>query len=143
MRNNNDFRNNSIEFIINILLKNNINEKIINNFFKAFNTKKIIKLSEISGIRQINKLRDLLLFSPLELVKSIKDQYNNEKFIFKTDDGYLIESVLMPNKKNISICVSVQIGCKFNCTFCNTGKMGFTRNLYPMKYLIKSDKLLF
>ncbi|MFZ1626267.1 MAG: 23S rRNA (adenine(2503)-C(2))-methyltransferase RlmN, partial [Candidatus Moraniibacteriota bacterium] len=52
------------------------------------------------------------------------------KAILKTIDGKRIETVLMQNARGFwSICVSSQVGCAMACTFCATGKMGFTRNL--------------
>jgi 23S rRNA (adenine2503-C2)-methyltransferase len=51
------------------------------------------------------------------------------KFIFKLFDGFEIESVLMPEKNRITICLSTQVGCAQGCVFCYTGKMGLKRNL--------------
>lgn len=52
------------------------------------------------------------------------------KAILETADGKRIETVLMENARGFwSICVSSQVGCAMACTFCATGKMGFTRNL--------------
>ncbi len=56
-----------------------------------------------------------------------------EKYLFKTDDGHFIESVLIKNEGSddgrLTICVSSQIGCGMGCTFCNTAEIGFKRNL--------------
>lgn len=52
------------------------------------------------------------------------------KALLHTNDHAAIETVLMQNARgHWSICVSSQIGCAMACTFCATGKMGFTRNL--------------
>ncbi len=52
------------------------------------------------------------------------------KALLETEDGKMIETVLMQNTRGFwSICVSSQVGCAMACTFCATGKMGFTRNL--------------
>jgi 23S rRNA (adenine2503-C2)-methyltransferase len=54
----------------------------------------------------------------------------SQKALLKLKDGNLIETVLMENTKgNSTICVSSQVGCSVGCAFCNTGKMGFKRNL--------------
>ncbi len=53
----------------------------------------------------------------------------SEKFLLKTSDGLLIEMVLMPYENRVTLCISSQVGCKMGCTFCQTGKMGFKRNL--------------
>lgn len=44
-------------------------------------------------------------------------------------DGQLIETVLIPGRNKATACLSVQVGCKLNCSFCATGNMGFRRNL--------------
>ena len=51
------------------------------------------------------------------------------KFGFRLEDGYVIESVLIPEEDRNTLCVSTQVGCAMGCTFCLTGKMGFSRNL--------------
>ena len=47
------------------------------------------------------------------------------KYLFQMNDGELIESVLMKYAHGYSICISTQVGCKMNCSFCATGKSGF------------------
>lgn len=130
-----DFRNNSIESVEDIFIKNNFNKVKINNFKKALRIQQIDSIQKIKGVRDLNSIIELLPFQPLNLIKSIRDKDKNEKFIFETFDNYHIESVLMPFKKNISICVSVQVGCKLGCILCNTGRMGFKRNLYTHEML--------
>ncbi|MBS0629289.1 MAG: 23S rRNA (adenine(2503)-C(2))-methyltransferase RlmN [Verrucomicrobia bacterium] len=53
----------------------------------------------------------------------------SEKYLLKTADGLLFEMVLMPYENRSTLCISSQVGCKMGCTFCQTGKMGFKRNL--------------
>jgi len=65
-----------------------------------------------------------------------KEQFSNDGTIktrFKLHDGALIESVLIPVKKDnrFTVCVSSQVGCSLACTFCATGKMKRMRNLDP------------
>ena len=51
------------------------------------------------------------------------------KLAFTARDGETIESVIMPEKNRMTLCVSTQIGCRMGCKFCVTGKIGFRRNL--------------
>ena len=51
------------------------------------------------------------------------------KYLFRLPDGEHVESVLMRYHHGTSICISTQVGCKMNCSFCATGKSGFSRNL--------------
>jgi 23S rRNA (adenine2503-C2)-methyltransferase len=52
-----------------------------------------------------------------------------EKFLWGLDDGEAIESVLIPEGKRRTLCISSQAGCALGCVFCATGRMGFRRNL--------------
>ena len=53
----------------------------------------------------------------------------SRKFLFKMDDGALIESVLIRQTKRYTLCISSQVGCAIACQFCRTGLMGLKRHL--------------
>ncbi len=57
------------------------------------------------------------------------------KYLFRLYDGETVESVLMQYKHGYTICISTQVGCRMGCTFCATGKSGFSRNLAPSEML--------
>lgn len=88
--------------------------------------------------------------SPITLYKERTSADGTVKVLFKTPDGHSIESVLMrhANDRN-TVCVSCQVGCAVNCSFCATGKLGLTRNLtadeivfqvlYFMRKLVKEE----
>lgn len=57
------------------------------------------------------------------------------KYLFRMNDGELVESVLMRYHYGNSICISTQIGCRMNCSFCATGKSGYFRNLTASEML--------
>jgi 23S rRNA (adenine2503-C2)-methyltransferase len=52
-----------------------------------------------------------------------------QKFLFRLKDDALIESVSIPFKSRLTVCLSTQVGCKFSCAFCASGLAGFKRNL--------------
>ena len=52
-----------------------------------------------------------------------------QKFLWELGDGEAIESVLIPEGKRRTLCISSQAGCALGCVFCATGRMGFRRNL--------------
>jgi len=54
-----------------------------------------------------------------------------QKFLWKLNDGYKIESVIITENKRVTFCISSQVGCALDCKFCATGKMGILRNLTP------------
>lgn len=65
----------------------------------------------------------------LELDQMQEDD-ETKKALLKTQDGLKLESVLMRNTRGQwTVCLSSQIGCAMNCTFCATGKLGLKRNL--------------
>lgn len=57
------------------------------------------------------------------------------KYLFRTSGGLAIESVYIPDHDRATLCVSSQAGCKMNCYFCATGRMGFKGNLTAAEIL--------
>ncbi len=54
------------------------------------------------------------------------------KYLFRSTDGALLETVRIPlEQPRFSVCISTQVGCGLACAFCETGRMGLTRNLEP------------
>jgi len=53
------------------------------------------------------------------------------KHLWRLYDGELIESVLIPSSRRLTLCISSQAGCAMGCTFCATGWGGFSRQLTP------------
>jgi len=56
-------------------------------------------------------------------------QDGSRKLVYRFADGNRISSVVMPDDDRITLCVSTQVGCGFECRFCLTGVMGLERNL--------------
>ena len=53
------------------------------------------------------------------------------KWVLDIGDENLVETVLIPDKGRNTLCVSSQVGCMLDCSFCSTGKQGFNGNLPP------------
>ncbi len=70
---------------------------------------------------------EIKLPNVLEEHRSAYDQ--SVKFLLSLKDGGKVESVLMPEKKRLTLCISSQVGCAQGCVFCHTGRMGLLRNL--------------
>lgn len=51
------------------------------------------------------------------------------KWVLRMDDDNAIEAVFIPETERGTLCVSSQVGCTLNCTFCSTATQGFSRNL--------------
>ena len=99
------------------------------------------KVSDFKAIKNIpkdfiNRLKKDYKIHSLNFVRST--QSNSEltnKFLFKTQNGSLIESVLMKEGERVTLCLSTQVGCALDCKFCATAKMGFIENLNPGEIL--------
>jgi 23S rRNA (adenine2503-C2)-methyltransferase len=74
-------------------------------------------------------LNEVGFISTLDLLRVEQAGAGTKKFLFQLKDGNRIESVLIPDKSRLTLCVSTQVGCAFGCRFCLTGKMGWKRNL--------------
>jgi 23S rRNA (adenine2503-C2)-methyltransferase len=59
----------------------------------------------------------------------ISSETGTKKFVFETDGKHKIESVIIPEKKRTTLCISTQVGCPLDCKFCATGLMGYKKNL--------------
>jgi 23S rRNA (adenine2503-C2)-methyltransferase len=68
-------------------------------------------------------------FNPLTLVRKQTSKDGTTKFLFKTEDGALLESVMMVFDYGYSICVSSQVGCNMGCAFCASGLTKKQRDL--------------
>ena len=76
-------------------------------------------------------LSDHFTINRLERLDTQTSQDGTKKYLFKLDDGCLIESVLIPERDHYTLCISSQVGCAQDCRFCLTAKQGFARNLTP------------
>ena len=77
------------------------------------------------------KLAGRFTFQALELADKISSADGTTRFLFRLGDGQHIESVLIPAGRRLTVCLSTQVGCKFACAFCASGRHGFKRNLSP------------
>lgn len=68
---------------------------------------------------------------PPEVVACFESADGTRRFLFDLQDGQKVEAVYMPYSDRVTLCVSSQVGCRFACTFCQTGVMGLQRSLTP------------
>lgn len=71
----------------------------------------------------------------LSVLKRQLSSDGTEKFLFGLEDGESVESVLIPEKDRLTLCISSQVGCAMGCRFCLTGKSGLVRNLKSWEIL--------
>jgi len=64
-----------------------------------------------------------------EVVVAQVSSDGTRKWLLRSDDGHDYEMVFIPDADRGTLCVSSQVGCTLNCTFCHTGTMRLVRNL--------------
>ncbi len=107
---------------------------------KKFRAQQVLKWIHHSGeldIAQMTNLgkalREKLLVlaevRPPEIVSQKDSSDGTRKWAIRVEGGGLVEAVLIPSGKRATLCVSSQVGCSLDCSFCSTGKQGFQRDL--------------
>lgn len=75
------------------------------------------------------KLTEIAEIRVPELLSGQESSDGTHKWLVKLDCGNCVETVFIPEAKRGTLCVSSQVGCALNCSFCSTAKQGFNRNL--------------
>ena len=110
------------------------------NGFEKFRAKQVLSwirhdVTDFDAMKNIpQKLREFLkenaYLASAEIVRVQRSKIDDTvKYLFRLYDGEYVESVLMSYHHGRTICISTQVGCKMGCTFCATGKSGFSRSL--------------
>ena len=128
---------------------------IVNQGFPKFRAGQIYQWIHQKLVRKPEEMNNL----PKELREQLKEHWigveeetrftsnadGTNKFLFRLQDGNLIESVWMPYKHGNSVCISSQVGCRMGCRFCASTIDGVVRSLtasemldqvYAMQYLM-------
>lgn len=113
---------------------------LTDNGFEKFRAKQILgwiqhDVDSFDDMKNIPaKLRDYLkedaYLATAEIVRTRRSKLDETvKYLYRLHDDEYVEGVLMSYRHGRSICISTQVGCKMGCTFCATGKSGFSRSL--------------
>ena len=120
---------------------------LFRDIFKQGNTNFLTSPEFLDSPRFARNLKGKVAVNPGEVVDTF-DEGELTKFITRLSDGLEIESVVIPMTRHNTLCVSSQVGCKMGCKFCETGRMGFKRNLkiseivgqvYNARHTLKKD----
>ena len=92
---------------------------------------RVFDIDEMSNVSKETReiLKKDFIVNPLELIKKQVSHDGTTKFLFKTSDGALLESVMMVFDYGRSVCVSSQVGCNMGCAFCASGLTKKKRDL--------------
>jgi 23S rRNA (adenine2503-C2)-methyltransferase len=126
---------------------------------KPFQGKQVFRWIHAKGIFDFEQMTDLA--KPLRT--QLQEQYvagavelvevqqsvttGTKKVLLKLADGETVESVLIRDRERTTLCLSSQVGCPLQCSFCATGLAGFSRNLTAGEiveqalYLLKDEPL--
>ena len=85
---------------------------------------------------ELGETLPLAAMTPLR--ELVTDDGETIKTLYRTDDGQLVETVLMLYRERATVCVSCQVGCAVGCTFCATGLGGLTRNLSAGEMVVQT-----
>jgi 23S rRNA (adenine2503-C2)-methyltransferase len=107
---------------------------------KSFRTQQILKWIHHRGVSDFNLMTDLgkvlreklsacAEIRPPEIVSQHDSADGTRKWAIRVTGGSLVETVYIPDRGRGTLCVSSQVGCSLDCSFCSTGKQGFQRDL--------------
>ena len=100
--------------------------KLVQNFDEMSNLSKDLR----------TRLNEKATLCPLEIVDCLISEIDGtRKYLFRLEDGSIIESVLMKYKHGNSVCISSQVGCRMGCRFCASTLLGLERNLTTAEML--------
>lgn len=87
--------------------------------------------AEMSDLAKLfrEKLHSLATIRSPEVMSDYTAQDGTRKWLLATGQGNAVEMVYIPEVARNTLCISSQVGCALNCSFCATGKQGFNRNL--------------
>jgi len=108
----------------------------------AYRTEQILRWLYQRRVRTIDQMTDLSQSDRAKLANNttlkratdwtvFHSSDQTRKLVLTLDDGLSVEAVLIPEEDRLTLCVSTQVGCTLDCTFCLTGTMGLKRNLKP------------
>ncbi len=107
---------------------------------KPFRAQQMLKWIHHAGVTDFNemtnfsvalrqRLSEIAEIRPPEIVAQQDSVDGTRKWAVRVEGGGLVETVLIPDGQRATLCVSSQVGCSLDCSFCSTGKQGFQRDL--------------
>lgn len=94
--------------------------------------KRVLSWDEMKNLPKDMREKLSAVYAPTSLhfeEECIAEESKTVKYLFRTTDGHLLESVLISYGGRETVCVSTQLGCAVRCPFCASGKSGLIRNL--------------
>ncbi len=107
---------------------------------KAFRATQVLKWLHQYGVTSFDEMTNLgkalranlAEHAEIRAPEVVVDQASidgTHKWLLRLDSGNSVEAVFIPERGRGTLCVSSQVGCALECSFCSTGRQGFNRNL--------------
>jgi len=93
-----------------------------------------MNVSDFDEMTNISKtlraqLKEKACIKPLDVIVDQISKDGTRKWVMGLDDNNRIEAVYIPEDDRGTLCISSQVGCALDCSFCSTARQGFSRNL--------------
>ncbi len=107
---------------------------------KPFRAQQVLKWIHAEGVTDFAQMTNLskalraqltenCVIMPPEIISQHTASDGTRKWLFRVEGGGAIETVYIPEPKRATLCISSQVGCALNCSFCHTAQQGFQKNL--------------
>jgi len=107
---------------------------------KPFRAAQVLKWIYQFGVDDFNEMNNLSKSlreklnqeAEIKLPEIVTEQHSDDgtiKWLLRLDSGNSIETVFIPENERGTLCISSQVGCALECSFCSTAQQGFNRNL--------------
>ncbi|NND90464.1 MAG: 23S rRNA (adenine(2503)-C(2))-methyltransferase RlmN [Granulosicoccus sp.] len=117
-----------------------LTEFLVSEGEKPFRARQILKWLYQHNVRDFSEMTDISRATRAMLQERASTRLptvqqsqlsrdGTAKWLFELHDGNCIETVYIPESERGTLCVSSQVGCALDCSFCSTGRQGFNRNL--------------
>lgn len=113
--------------------------------YPAFRARQLYDWMHVKCVRDVDEMKNIPAvmrdqlreeFVTVSLVEQLTSKVDGtNKFVFRLQDGNVIESVFMPYHHGNSVCISSQAGCRMGCRFCASTLLGLSRNLVASEML--------
>jgi len=113
--------------------------------FRWIHTKKVWDFNAMTDLPKPlrGRLAEAYCANNLDLLEMQQcPRTGTKKALLRLHDGETVEAVLIRERDRVTLCVSSQVGCALQCSFCATGLAGFTRNLSPGEIVAQALYLL-
>lgn len=134
--------NHCVDTKVNLL---GLSQKALSEYFitlgeKPFRAQQVLKWIHAEGVTDFAQMTNLSKTLRAQLAEhcvvqapAVISQHNasdgTRKWLFRVEGGGAIETVYIPEPKRATLCISSQVGCALNCSFCHTAQQGFQKNL--------------